>query len=236
MKLNEDVTTLLEDPQRNSEMQSRNKTIALLALYDAVETAPGEWRPYTLKEIGQRFGLTRERVRQVINMTADPYSLILKRRARKRQLYKQALAALRRARTITVYKCGPRKGRVRAEYTAYRAMLQRVFNPNNPNYPRYGCRGVTVCERWLGPHGYRQFFDDLGPRPNRHNQMSKRVGYSLHRINNAFSIDNEMGYGKQARGFRQFLLRGLQKVQGEWALVCLTHNILKLHRLCYGSS
>jgi hypothetical protein len=26
------------------------------------------------------------------------------------------------------------------------------------------------------------------------------------------------------------------KVQGEWALVCLTHNILKLHRLCYGSS
>jgi len=27
-------------------------------------------------------------------------------------------------------------------------------------------------------------------------------------------------------------LRGLAKVQGEWALVCLTHNILKLHRLC----
>jgi hypothetical protein len=25
----------------------------------------------------------------------------------------------------------------------------------------------------------------------------------------------------------------LAKVQGEWALVCLTHNILKLHRLCY---
>jgi hypothetical protein len=28
-------------------------------------------------------------------------------------------------------------------------------------------------------------------------------------------------------------LRGLAKVRGEWALVCLTHNILKLHRLCY---
>jgi len=41
---------------------------------------------------------------------------------------------------------------------------------------------------------------------------------------------------KQARGFRQFLLRGLEKVQGEWAMICLTHNILKLHRLCYGSS
>ena len=34
---------------------------------------------------------------------------------------------------------------------------------------------------------------------------------------------------KQARGFRQFLLRGKAKVRGEWALVCLTHNILRLH-------
>jgi transposase len=40
------------------------------------------------------------------------------------------------------------------------------------------------------------------------------------------------GQIKQARGFRQFLLRGLVKVRGEWALVCLTHNILKLYRLC----
>jgi hypothetical protein len=40
------------------------------------------------------------------------------------------------------------------------------------------------------------------------------------------------GQIKQARGFRQFLLRGLRKVQGEWAMICLTHNILKLHRLC----
>ena len=29
------------------------------------------------------------------------------------------------------------------------------------------------------------------------------------------------------------LLRGIVKVRGEWALVCLTHNILKLYRLCY---
>src|SRR6266849_4959293 len=46
-------------------------------------------------------------------------------------------------------------------------------------------------------------------------------------------IEPVFGQIKQARGFRQFLLRGLAKVRGEWALVCLTHNILKLHRLCY---
>lgn len=31
------------------------------------------------------------------------------------------------------------------------------------------------------------------------------------------------------RGFRHFLLRGLAKVHGEWALIALSHNLLKLH-------
>ena len=47
-------------------------------------------------------------------------------------------------------------------------------------------------------------------------------------------VEPLFGQIKQARGIRQFLLRGLKKVQGEWALVCLTHNILKMHTLCYG--
>jgi transposase len=47
-------------------------------------------------------------------------------------------------------------------------------------------------------------------------------------------VEPVFGQIKQARGFRQFLLRGLEKVRGEWALICLTHNILKLHKMCYG--
>jgi len=47
-------------------------------------------------------------------------------------------------------------------------------------------------------------------------------------------VEPVFGQIKQARGFRQFLLRGLEKVKGEWAIVCVTHNILKLHRICYG--
>jgi transposase len=42
-------------------------------------------------------------------------------------------------------------------------------------------------------------------------------------------VEPVFGQIKQARGFRQFLLRGKGKVKGEWALVCLTHNILRLH-------
>jgi transposase len=38
------------------------------------------------------------------------------------------------------------------------------------------------------------------------------------------------GQIKQARGFRQFLLRGLEKVHAEWSIVCTAHNLLKLAR------
>jgi transposase len=44
------------------------------------------------------------------------------------------------------------------------------------------------------------------------------------------SVEPVFGQIKQARGIRGFLLRGLEKVKGEWNLICLTHNILKLWR------
>jgi hypothetical protein len=46
-------------------------------------------------------------------------------------------------------------------------------------------------------------------------------------------VEPVFGQIKEARGFRRFLLRGLAKVRGEWRLVCLTHNLLKIWR--YGS-
>ncbi len=42
-------------------------------------------------------------------------------------------------------------------------------------------------------------------------------------------VEPVFGQIKQARGFRQFVLRGIRKVKGEWALVCLTHNILRFY-------
>lgn len=45
-------------------------------------------------------------------------------------------------------------------------------------------------------------------------------------------VEPVFGQIKECRGFRRFLLRGLQKVIGEWSLVTATHNLLKLHRSC----
>ncbi len=46
-------------------------------------------------------------------------------------------------------------------------------------------------------------------------------------------VEPVFGQIKEARGFRRFSLRGFKKVQAEWALVCATHNILKMYRVCY---
>ncbi|MEY2606798.1 MAG: hypothetical protein QOH31_4625, partial [Verrucomicrobiota bacterium] len=41
-------------------------------------------------------------------------------------------------------------------------------------------------------------------------------------------VEPVFGQVKQARGFRQFLLRGIDKVAAEWALICIAHNLNKL--------
>lgn len=42
-------------------------------------------------------------------------------------------------------------------------------------------------------------------------------------------VEPIFGQIKEVRGFRRFLLRGIDKVTAEWHLICLTHNLLKLH-------
>jgi len=63
-------------------------------------------------------------------------------------------------------------------------------------------------------------------------KLKTKVGKVVYAARKAI-VEPVFGQIKQARGFRQFLLRGIEKVSGEWSLVCLTHNILKLYRLCY---
>lgn len=43
-------------------------------------------------------------------------------------------------------------------------------------------------------------------------------------------VEPTFGQIKEARGFRRFLLRGLENARGEWALICTGHNLLKLFR------
>jgi len=85
-------------------------------------------------------------------------------------------------------------------------------------------------------HGERPGPCPRGPLPTtatRVDRMSRKLhrkaGAAVYAARKAI-VEPVFGQIKQARGFRHFLLRGIEKVQGEWSLVCTTHNILKLYR------
>lgn len=79
---------------------------------------------------------------------------------------------LRSIRTGTSKSCGrcgtrnPRRTHGAShtgEYSSWTAMKQRVTNPKNPRFHRYGGRGIKVCERWSR---FENFLADMGNKPS----------------------------------------------------------------------
>jgi transposase len=70
----------------------------------------------------------------------------------------------------------------------------------------------------------------IGP-PTRVEAMRQKIKAEGHDSPYRFRkqvVEPVFGQIKQARGFRQCLLRGLDNVAKEWAMVCTAHNLLKL--------
>ena len=89
-------------------------------------------------------------------------------------------------------------------------------------------------------HGQRNPPCPRGPLPREASRVERmqrkletKAGAAVY-ATRKFIVEPVFGQIKQARGFRQFLLRGIEKVRAEWALICMTHNILKFHKICSG--
>jgi transposase len=70
-----------------------------------------------------------------------------------------------------------------------------------------------------------------GPLTQAMRDKLKRAGWRTRYRLRKQVVEPVFGQIKQARGFRQFLLRGIDKVKAEWALICTAHNLTKLARL-----
>lgn len=60
-------------------------------------------------------------------------------------------------------------------------------------------------------------------------KLKTEAGKAFYKLRKAI-VEPVFGQIKDARGIRAFLLRGYEKACAEWQLICLTHNLLKLHR------
>ena len=69
----------------------------------------------------------------------------------------------------------------------------------------------------------------LSPRDRMRRKLRTKRGRQRYALRME-TVEPVFGQIKAGRGFRQFLLRGLEKVNGEWSLICTGHNLLKLFR------
>lgn len=67
------------------------------------------------------------------------------------------------------------------EYTTWRSMKERCYNPKHKSYKDYGGRGITICNKWL--NSFENFFEDMGLRPSKNHSIDRK--------------DNSLGYFKE---------------------------------------
>ena len=77
----------------------------------------------------------------------------------------------------------------------------------------------------LAPHG--RIPKHLSPKDRMRRKLQTRRGRQRYALRMQ-TVEPVFGPIKQGRRFRQFLLRGLDEVNGEWSLICTGHNLLKL--------
>jgi len=133
--------------------------------------------------------------------------------------------------------CGKnaRHPRKHAEYSPYRAMLTRCYNPNVLRYKDYGGRGIEVCERWLGSGGFKNFLADVGPRPSTKHCIERRnnaEGYCPQ--NCCWATLAEQAVNK--RNNRLITAKGKTQTLSQWSRETGLHPQTILHRLKHGST
>jgi Transposase DDE domain len=72
--------------------------------------------------------------------------------------------------------------------------------------------------------------DEASPKVKMAYKLQTDIGRAIYRLRKC-TVEPVMGIIKEVLGFRQFSLRGLEAVRGEWGLVCLAFNLKRLHGL-----
>lgn len=101
-----------------------------------------------------------------------------------------------------------------AEYNAWRDIRKRCLSPGCPEYPNYGGRGITMCERWQ--ESFANFLADMGPKPSPEHSIDRRDN------NGPYTPENcrwatKKAQSRNTRSNRLVEFRGERLSMAEWA-------------------
>lgn len=103
-------------------------------------------------------------------------------------------------------------GKETPEYRAWCQLRNRCTNPNHRQFPAYGGRGITVCERW---QDYELFLADMGRRPSPHHSIDRRDnnrGYEPSNCRWATRLEQN----RNTRSTRRVTVDGVTQSLSEW--------------------
>lgn len=101
-------------------------------------------------------------------------------------------------------------------YYSYKGMVKRCTKSNATGYHKYGGRGITVCDKWIGKYGFRNFLEDMGERPK---------GTSIERIDNdgnyepsncKWATPLEQAHNRGVYATSKTGVNGVSKARGNW--------------------
>lgn len=102
-------------------------------------------------------------------------------------------------------------------YRCWISMTRRCRNKNATGYRLWGGRGVSVCDRWLGPDGFANFLADMGEPPTSSHSIdrhpNKNGNYELGNCRWATSTEQN----NNTRRNRNITHNGVTKTLTEWA-------------------
>ncbi len=85
-------------------------------------------------------------------------------------------------------------------WLSYKAMIHRCYRPSAEKYPRYGARGIRVCDAWLDD--FWQFVADVGDRPSPAHSLDRKDNDGPYEPSNCRWATNEEQQSNTSRSVR----------------------------------
>jgi hypothetical protein len=118
------------------------------------------------------------------------------------------------------------------EYRSWCSMMGRCNNPRNPKFPRYGGRGIKVCERW---RAFDNFLKDVGKKPSSAHSIDRKDNDGNYEPKNCqWSLPKTQSRNRSDNHFLEF--KGKRATLSEWEEITGIQQTTIRYRVCVGWS